>query len=782
MIRLTKTAAKYAADLRGMQIPRDIILKARDVFETVPLVEQELSDPDVALFMKHTVIDKIFPSEIRNFLKILCDNGDMGEIESIFDAYDSLTPRVEEEEVIGAQDIVMKYAGDLVNRQIPQDIVQQARNIFRTVPLVGQELSDPDIAEFMKETVIDKIFPTQIREFLKEMCRKDAIGDISKIFEAYETLREKNQSVLKVTLSYVTPPTDEQYKKIKQFLTEKFPNRPIRIEKKEDKDLVGGFRLTAGSVEYDWSTKGRLSQLQSKLDAVKQHTSSAEGIIDILRAEIEDFGLEAKDKEIGVVVRVGDGIATINGIDHVQYGEIVLFDNGVKGMVQDIRRDEVGCILFDRELDIKEGTRVVRTGKMAGIPVGEKFLSRVINALGAPIDGKGDIREEGYRPIENPAPAIMDRKSVSVPLETGVLAIDSMFPIGRGQRELIIGDRQTGKTSLALDTILNQKGKDVVCIYVAIGQKASTIAQLVNTLRQTGADQYTTVLAATASDPAPLQYIAPYSGTALAEYFMYQGRDVLIVYDDLSKHAVAYRALSLLLERSPAREAYPGDVFYLHSRLLERSSRLSPEKGGGSITALPIIETQAGDVSAYIPTNVISITDGQIFLESNLFFSGQRPAVNVGLSVSRVGGAAQTKAMKKAAGSIRIDLAQYREMEIFTQFSSDLDDATKEQLSYGRGLMELLKQPLGHPLSMEEQVVTLCAATEKIMVDIPTDQIKRFQNGMLQYFHDQHETLLQDIAMEKVLTPNRKEELLAAARAYKNGPWQEQNAEKAAGN
>ena len=328
---------------------------------------------------------------------------------------------------------------------------------------------------------------------------------------------------------------------------------------------------------------------------------------------------------------------------------------------------------------------------------------------------------------------------------------------------------------------MNQKGKDVVCIYVAIGQKASTIAQLVNTLRQTGADQYTTVLAATASDPAPLQYIAPYSGTALAEFFMHQGRDVLIVYDDLSKHAVAYRALSLLLERSPGREAYPGDVFYLHSRLLERSSRLSAEKGGGSITALPIIETQAGDVSAYIPTNVISITDGQIFLESSLFFSGQRPAVNVGLSVSRVGGDAQTKAMKKAAGSIRIDLAQYREMEIFTQFSSDLDDATKEQLSYGRGLMELLKQPLGHPLSMEEQVVTLCAATAKIMVDVPIDQIKKFQNGMLQFFHEQYESLLQDIAMEKVLTPNRKEQILEAARAYKNGPWQEQNAEKAAG-
>ena len=431
---------------------------------------------------------------------------------------------------------------------------------------------------------------------------------------------------------------------------------------------------------------------------------------------------------------MGDGIATVYGIDHAMYGEVVTFENGLKGMVQDVRANSMGCILFGKDTGIKEGTKVARTGKQAGIPVGDKFIGRIVNALGEPIDGKGEIQAEEYRPIENPAPGIIDRKSVTVPLETGILSIDSMFPIGRGQRELIIGDRQTGKTSIATDTIINQKGKDVICIYVAIGQKASTVAKVVSNLEKYGAMEYTTVFSATASDCAPLQYIAPYAGTALAEYFMYQGKDVLIVYDDLSKHAVAYRALSLLLERSPGREAYPGDVFYLHSRLLERSSRLSEEAGGGSITALPIIETQAGDVSAYIPTNVISITDGQIFLESDLFFSGMRPAVNVGLSVSRVGGAAQTKAMKKASGSVRIDLAQYREMEVFTQFSSDLDEATTAQLKYGSCLMELLKQPLCSPLSLHQQVITLCVATHKLMVDVEKKEIKKYQKDLLEYF------------------------------------------------
>ena len=494
---------------------------------------------------------------------------------------------------------------------------------------------------------------------------------------------------------------------------------------------------------------------------------NSDEIISILKSEIENFDENSKDSEVGTVVTVGDGIATIYGIDHAMYGEIVTFENGLKGMVQDIQKDEIGCILFGSDTGIKEGTKVARTKKKAGIPVGDKFIGRVINALGAPIDGAGEIEADDYRPIENEAPGIIDRKSVSVPMETGILSIDSMFPIGRGQRELIIGDRQTGKTSIATDTILNQNGNGVICIYVAIGQKASTISKVVNTFKTSGAMAHTIVLASTASDCAPLQYIAPYAGTALAEYFMYKGKDVLIVYDDLSKHAVAYRALSLLLGRSPGREAYPGDVFYLHSRLLERSSRLSEEKGGGSITALPIIETQAGDVSAYIPTNVISITDGQIFLESSLFFSGMRPAVNVGLSVSRVGGDAQTKAMKKAAGSLRIDLAQYREMEVFTQFSSDLDDATKEQLEYGGGLMELLKQPLGKPMSLAEKVITLCAARHKVMLGIPTAKVKGFQMDMLSYFASAHPEIAREIEETKDLSKELSQKIVEIAEEFK---------------
>lgn len=495
---------------------------------------------------------------------------------------------------------------------------------------------------------------------------------------------------------------------------------------------------------------------------------NSEEIISILKEEIDDFHSTEGAKEVGNVIWVGDGIATVYGIDHAMYGEIVTFENGVKGMVQDIKRNEIGVIIFGKDTGIKEGTKVARTKKRAGVPVGGNFIGRIVDALGAPIDGKGEIQADDYRPIEQEAPGIIDRKSVSVPMETGILAIDSMFPIGRGQRELIIGDRQTGKTSIAIDTILNQKGKDVMCIYVAIGQKASTVAKLVGTLEKYGAMEYTTVFSATASDCAPLQYIVPYSGTALAEYFMYKGKDVLIVYDDLSKHAVAYRALSLLLERSPGREAYPGDVFYLHSRLLERSSRLSEEAGGGSITALPIIETQAGDVSAYIPTNVISITDGQIFLESDLFFEGVRPAVNVGLSVSRVGGAAQTKAMKKASGSMRIDLAQYREMQVFTQFSSDLDETTKAQLDYGKCLMELLKQPLCRPLASHEQVITLWVATHKLLTDIPVKELKAFQMDMLEYFDQKHPEIKEEILKTKVLSDELGEKILEAAKEFKN--------------
>ena len=495
---------------------------------------------------------------------------------------------------------------------------------------------------------------------------------------------------------------------------------------------------------------------------------SSEEIISILKTEIENYDMVSKDQEVGTVIWVGDGIATIYGIEHAMYGEIVIFENGVRGMVQDIKRDQVGCIIFGKDTEIKEGTKVTRTKKKAGIPVGDAYLGRIINALGAPIDGKGEIKADDYRAIEQEAPGIVDRQSVKQPMETGILAIDSMFPIGRGQRELIIGDRQTGKTSIAVDTILNQKGKDVVCIYVAIGQKASTVAKLVNTLTKNGAMDYSIVLSSTASESASLQYIAPYAGTALAEYFMYKGKDVLIVYDDLSKHAVAYRALSLLLERSPGREAYPGDVFYLHSRLLERSSKLNDELGGGSITALPIIETQAGDVSAYIPTNVISITDGQIFLESDLFNSGMRPAVNVGLSVSRVGGAAQTKAMKKASGTIRIDLAQYREMEIFTQFSSDLDDMTKEQLQYGKGLMELLKQPLCHPMSLADQVITLVAANKRLLLDVDIKQMKEFQGRLLDFFKIEHKDVVDAINEKKVLDDEITEKIVEAVKEFKS--------------
>ncbi len=570
-------------------------------------------------------------------------------------------------------------------------------------------------------------------------------------------------------LEYVAEPDEKQYAGILDFLQKKFPGRELNVIRRENKDLGSGFILRAGNEEYDWSTGGREAQLKKKIESLDIHGAQSlleqREIIGILRdgMQMVDFA----GNEVGTVESVGDGIVYINGADHAMYGEIIVFENGQKAMVQDVRSDGIGCILLGSETEIEEGTKAIRSERMAGIPVGDSFIGRVVNALGEPIDGKGKIDAEDYRPIEQPAPGIVERQSVDTPLETGILAIDSMFPIGRGQRELIIGDRQTGKTSIAVDTILNQKGKNVICVYVAIGQKASTVSRLVNTLEKHGAMEYSIVVSATASEPAPLQYIAPYSGTALAEFFMHRGQDVLIVYDDLSKHAVAYRALSLLLERSPGREAYPGDVFYLHSRLLERSSRLSDALGGGSITALPIIETQAGDVSAYISTNVISITDGQIFLESDLFFSGMRPAVNVGLSVSRVGGAAQTKAMKKAAGNIRIALAQYREMEVFTQFSSDLDAVTKNQLLYGKGLMELLKQPLEQPMSQHAQVITLCAATGKLFLDVPVAQLKEFQGKLLAWMDEKYPQIGAEIDQTGKLNEALIEKILAAVREYK---------------
>lgn len=581
---------------------------------------------------------------------------------------------------------------------------------------------------------------------------------------------DKYTEPLACVLEYVTEPDAKQLKGILAFLKQQYAGRDLIVEKKENPSLGSGFILRAGSQEYDWSEEGRRKLLEKRLSALKvadaKDILKEKGIISILKGSLEDVKIESS--EIGTVCRVGDGIAYIHGVDQAMYGEVLVFENGLKGMVQEIRKDEIGCILFGKDTGINEGTKVSQTGRMAGIPAGDAYIGRVVDALGGPIDGKGEIAASDYRPVEMPAPGIIDRKSVDTPLETGILAIDSMFPIGRGQRELIIGDRQTGKTSIAMDTILNQKGKDVICIYVAIGQKASTVSKLVHTFETSGAMDYTIVVSAGASEPAPLQYIAPYSGTALAEYFMYQGRDVLIVYDDLSKHAVAYRSLSLLLERPPGREAYPGDVFYLHSRLLERSSRLSDALGGGSITALPIVETQAGDVSAYIPTNVISITDGQIFLESDLFFAGMRPAVNVGLSVSRVGGAAQTKAMKKAAGSIRIDLAQYRETEVFTQFSSDLDAVTKEQLQYGKGLMELLKQPLGAPLSLHEQVITLCAANQRLLLPVPVKEMKKFQKGMLAYVDERYPEIGEEIEQMRTLDDHLIEKIAQAVKEYRD--------------
>lgn len=496
-------------------------------------------------------------------------------------------------------------------------------------------------------------------------------------------------------------------------------------------------------------------------------TINSDEIISILKEEIQNYDEMSKDKEVGQVVSVGDGIATIYGIDHAAYGEIVTFENGLKGMVQDIRQNSIGCILFGDDREIGEGTKVFRTGKNAGVPAGEGYIGRVVNALGAPIDGKGDIESDEYRPIEYPAPSIVDRKSVTVPLETGILSIDSMFPIGRGQRELIIGDRQTGKTAIAIDTIINQKGQGVHCIYVAIGQKASTVANIVKTLEEFGAMDYTTIVASTASELAPLQYIAPYAGCAIGEEWMERGEDVLVVYDDLSKHATAYRTLSLLLRRPPGREAYPGDVFYLHSRLLERAARLSDELGGGSLTALPIIETQAGDVSAYIPTNVISITDGQIYLETEMFNAGFRPAINAGLSVSRVGGSAQIKAMKKIAGPIRTDLAQYRELAAFAQFGSELDDDTKERLDQGERIREILKQPQYQPLPVEKQVAIIYAAVKKHLLDLPVDQILDFQKELFELIDTKYPEIFTSIAETKVMDDATEEKLIKAINEAK---------------
>ena len=564
-----------------------------------------------------------------------------------------------------------------------------------------------------------------------------------------------NEPRLTASLLSACPPDDAQQRRLEEVLAKKY-GKPVSLTWQEDKTAAGGFRIRLGSEIIDWTAEGRLTQLKDKLASLRPGEGN---VISLIRDTVRDWTPEVYAREEGHVLSVADGIAYVEGLDSATYGEILLFEGGIRGMVQELRPGRIGCILFGRVEEVSEGTVGYRTGKTAGIGVSDAIIGRVVDALGAPIDGGGDIPVDAYRMIESPAPGIIDRQPVNTPMQTGILSIDSMFPIGRGQRELIIGDRQTGKTAIAIDTILNQKGKNMLCIYVAIGQKASSVAQIAELLRRHGAMDYTTIVCAGAGESASMQYIAPYAGAAIGEYFMHKGKDVLIVYDDLSKHAIAYRALSLLLGRSPGREAYPGDVFYLHSRLLERAARLSDERGGGSMTALPIVETQAGDVSAYIPTHIISITDGQIFLESSRFFAGHRPAVNVGLSVSRVGGAAQTKAMKKAVGTLRLDLAQYREMEVFTQFSSDLDEETKSQLAYGQSLMYILRQGRSSPLSQAQQIITLVSAMARIYQKLPIGQVLDFQKHLLAAFNSAQQPLLQELDGGAALTDEVRKQI-----------------------
>ena len=653
------------------------------------------------------------------------------------------------------------YIKKLLSNQVSVGSLEDALRLLNGSEELRTTLNNPNYKTEEKQQVVNDLFSPSVREFMGELAENCQCDDLEELIEAYIVESDRQKNIVHATVTCTTPPDEKQLKGIEDFVRKEMNCENVVVDVKKDASLIGGFVIAVEGKEYDFSLKTKMQTIKDQiLRTAKESTGDNKEVLEVLRKDVKSFKENLQGEEVGQVVKVGDNIATVVGLGNAVYGEIVVFEDGTKGMVQNINLNSIGCILFGSDEEIEQGTKVKRTKRKAGVPVGDKFVGRVVNALGEPIDGLGDIEASDYRLIEQPAPSIVDRKSVSKPMETGILAIDSMFPIGRGQRELIIGDRQTGKTSIAVDTIINQKGKDTICVYNAIGQKASTVAKLVNTLKKNGAMDYTIVVCSTASDAASLQYISPYAATAMAEYFMYKGKDCLIVYDDLSKHAVAYRAISLLLGRPPGREAYPGDVFYLHSRLLERSSRLSDELGGGSITALPIIETQAGDVSAYIPTNVISITDGQIYLESDLFFSGQRPAVNVGLSVSRVGGAAQTKAMKKAAGSLRVDLAQFREMEVFTQFSSDLDDETKMQLKYGEGLMELLKQPLTHPMSLAQQVVTLVGAIGKKFVDVPKNQIKSYQGKMLEYFDTHHSDLMSEIDTQQVLDDELKASIL----------------------
>ena len=597
--------------------------------------------------------------------------------------------------------------------------------------------------------------------------QKSKRNDAADVVESdFDSIDPADSKPLKVEIDCVTPPTEEQLRRIREIISRDYNASEIELTIKRVPSVVGGFNIFVGDDNYDWTTLGRIRQLRKSFQSLKKEYDTSK-IISLLREDLSGFRLDHGHQQVGFALSVGDGIAVIDGLHDVTYGEIVLFDCGIKGMVQDIRTDgTTGVVLFGSDSEITAGTRVVRTRRTAGIPISNHILGRMINPLGQIIDGGDEIGAKEYFPLERPAPGILERKPVFRPLETGLLAVDSMFPIGRGQRELLIGDRQTGKTTVAIDTIINQKGKNTVCIYVAIGQKASSVAKVITTLKKADALDYTVIVSSPADDPAPLQYIAPYAGCAIAEYFMYRGRDALVVYDDLSKHAVAYRTLSLLLERAPGREAYPGDVFYLHSRLLERSAQLSDSLGGGSMTALPIVETQAGDVSAYIPTNIISITDGQIFFESELFYSGQRPAVNVGLSVSRVGGAAQSEVMRKSVGSIRLDLAQYREMQVFSRFGGELDEQTVQRLKYGEGLMQLLRQKNQAAMPLWEQVVTLICAQEQMFLDVPVKKIKQAQKDLLTYFSANCNSLCLRIEHGKKYSAELHSDVVNAAKDF----------------
>mgnify|MGYP002715380556 CR=1 FL=1 len=653
-------------------------------------------------------------------------------------------------------DIEKDLLDELKLLDIHLDDINETRNILSSCGDVEDALGNPLVTLNEKKRIVEMLFSQNLSKFFMDVIERDAVDKIDEIFEEYISIVTEKQKGIRAIVRYVTPLTESQQVELRNFIVSKFNKKNVRIEYRHDPDIIGGFILNAGDIEYDKSYRTGLRLMKKSLHSTANEVADGDAseinlanpskndIISALKTKVRDFDIKSGASETGLITRLGDGIARVRGMNKVMYGELVEFDTGIRGIVQNIEEKTIGVVLLGDDHGLTEGSSVIRTKKRAGIGVNDELLGRVVDALGSPVDGLGSIKADDYFPIENESPGVIDRKPVNIPLQTGILAIDSMFPIGRGQRELIIGDRQTGKTSIAVDTIINQKNQDVICVYVAIGQKSSTVAQVVNTLKKNGAMDYSVVVTASASEAAPLQYIAPYSGTAIAEYFMSKGKDVLIVYDDLSKHAVAYRAMSLLLHRPPGREAYPGDVFYLHSRLLERSSRLDDIHGGGSLTALPIIETLAGDISAYIPTNVISITDGQIFLETELFNSGIRPAVNVGLSVSRVGGAAQTKAMKKVSGGLRVDLAQFKEMEIFTQFSSELDQSTTELLNHGHMLMELLKQPLYNPLPHHEQVIALYAAQHGFFKSVPVKKLREYKDELINYI----KTYAQDIIDE----------------------------------